>query len=160
MSKFTWSFLWIHQAQDFWTKVNQLNRSKKMKAQFSNCTICQSRWRVFMNMEDWLCICERSRIWPNDYLNSENTFTALRSIFPWEIFDLYFRCHVRSIHGTSQVQQILSKISIQWKWTGFLDVSENEDEPLFLQYAVILETSFTCKQVPENLVLYKIIYIH
>lgn len=64
-----------------------------------------------MNMEDWLCICESSKIWPNDYLNSENTFTAPRSFSPWEIFNLYFRCHARGIQGTSQVQQILLKVS-------------------------------------------------
>lgn len=64
-----------------------------------------------MNMEDWLGICESSKIWPNDYLNSENTFTAPRSTFPWEIFGIYFRCHARGIRGTSQVQQILLKVS-------------------------------------------------
>lgn len=64
-----------------------------------------------MNMEDWSGICEASKIWPNDYLNSDNTFTSPRSAFPWEIFHPYFRCRARGIQGTSQVQQILLKVS-------------------------------------------------
>lgn len=77
-----------------------------------------------MNMEDWLGICESSKIWPNDYLNSDNTSTAPSFHFPLRNLPSLLQMLFKASKEPVKYNRPCWKLA-KCKWTRFLDVPKN-----------------------------------